>query len=106
MDLGEGFMRFVFSPLGQKLGMEILPESAMITGIDGPRGFPTAFVGGMLDAGHGWKSAHSWAKRQPARIFWPSKTTRPATSVVFTRPVRVWPFQGELLDLLKPALAL
>ncbi len=33
------------------------------------------------------------------------KTTRPSTIVVFTRPVSVLPFQGELADLLNPALA-
>lgn len=33
------------------------------------------------------------------------KTVRPATIVVLTRPVSVWPAQGELADLLKPPFA-
>jgi len=34
-----------------------------------------------------------------------ANTTRPSTIVLFTRPVRICPDHGELLDLLKPAFA-
>src|SRR5438477_13112786 len=38
-----------------------------------------------------------------ATILPSANTIRPSTIVVFTRPVRVLPCQGELVDLLKPA---
>ena len=34
-----------------------------------------------------------------------ANTTRPSTIVLFTRPVRICPDHGELLDLLNPAFA-